>query len=494
MTHEVFICHSSNDATIANTVCATLESKRIQCWIAPRDVLPGAIWGEAVANAIDASRIVVLIISINSCNSSQVLREVERAASNNKPILPLRIDTVAISGAIGFFVSSRHWLDAQTPPLKTHLLKLTDTVKRLLEQEQITQKSYNTPPSKPTIFPKEGTEAVKTTQQDITCPKCGAKLRPSASFCNKCGARISEDARGKTEDNVKREAEETLTAKEAREKAEKEAEEARIAKEEQEEAEREVKEAFRRAKEAQAKWEKEAEEARIAKEAHERVERDAEETRKAKEAQEKAERDAEEARKAQEAREKAEREAEEARKAQEAQEKAEREAEEARKAQEAQEKAEREAEAVKPYSQISHCPKCGNELRPGAGFCNKCGTHISQGEKAEDKEHLEKESPKPSPQVLYCPKCGYNLRPGAGFCDRCGVRIDEAERIRKARERAEREAEEARKTQEAREKAERETEAVKPSSQISHCPKCGYSLRPGAGFCDKCGARVSQGE
>jgi uncharacterized OB-fold protein len=477
MTHEVFICHSSNDATIANTVCATLESKRIQCWIAPRDVLPGAIWGEAVANAIDASRIVVLIISINSCNSSQVLREVERAASNNKPILPLRIDTVAISGAIGFFVSSRHWLDAQTPPLKTHLLKLTDTVKRLLEQEQITQKSYNTPPSKPTIFPKEGTEVVKTTQQDITCPKCGAKLRPSASFCNKCGARISEDARGKTEDNVKREAEETLTAKEAREKAEKEAEEARIAKEEQEEAEREVKEAFRRAKEAQAKWEKEAEEARIAKEAHERVEREAEEARKAQEAQEKAERDAEEARKAQEVREKAEREAEEA-----------------RKAQEAQEKAEREAEAVKPYSQISHCPKCGNELRPGAGFCNKCGTHISQGEKAEDKEHLEKESPKPSPQVLYCPKCGYNLRPGAGFCDRCGVRIDEAERIRKARERAEREAEEARKTQEAREKAERETEAVKPSSQISHCPKCGYSLRPGAGFCDKCGARVSQGE
>jgi uncharacterized OB-fold protein len=354
MTHEVFICHSSNDATIANTVCATLESKHIKCWIAPRDVLPGAIWGEAVANAIDGSRIIVLLISTNSCKSSQVLREVERAASSNILILPLRIDDVSISGAIGFFVSSRHWLDAQTPPLKKHLQKLADTVNRLLEQEQVTQTNVNIPQTKSAVFIKEDSEAVKVVPQVIICPKCGTKLRPGAGFCNKCGARISEVVRDEAEDKVKREAGEA---------------------------------------------------------------------RKAKEAKEKAEREAEEARKAKEAKEKAEREAEEARKAKEAEERAEREAEEARKAKEAEERAEREAEAVKPFPEALSCPKCGNRLRPGAGFCNNCGAHISQFERAEDKENVEKEAVKSSPQVLYCSKCGYGLRPGAGFCDKCGARI-----------------------------------------------------------------------
>jgi uncharacterized OB-fold protein len=534
MTHEVFICHSSNDASIANTICDALESKHINCWIAPRDVLPSRFWGEAVSNAIDRCRIVVLVISINSCQSSQVLMEVERAASRNIPILPVRIDDASISGAIGFFVSSRHWLDAHTPPLKKHLQKLADTIQQLLEQEPVTQTNINIRQTTSTILFKEDSEAVKAVQKVIICPRCGAKLRPSASFCNKCGTRIGEVVKDEAGDKEKQEAEEARKAKEAREKAEREAEEVRRAKEAREKAEREAEEA-RRAKEAREKAEREAEEARRAKEAREKAEREAEEVRRAKEAREKAEREAEEARKDREAREKAEREAEEARKTKEAQEKAEREAEEARRAKEAREKAEREAEEarkakeaqekaereaeearqakeVQTSTSVSSCPKCGNRLRPGTGFCSKCGTRINEvegteaGDKAEreaeevrrakqaqEKAEREAEVVKPSAQTLYCPKCGYSLRPGAGFCDKCGASIDEAKRAKKAKERAEREAEEARKAKEAREKAEREAMAAKTLQQALYCPKCGYSLRPGAGFCDKCGTRISRG-
>jgi uncharacterized OB-fold protein len=495
MTHDVFICHSSNDATIANTVCDALESKHIKCWIAPRDVIPSKFWGEAVSNAIDRSRIIVLIISTNSCRSSQVLMEVERAASRNITILPVRIDDVSISGAIGFFVSSRHWLDAHTPPIKKHLQKLADTVIQLLAQEPVTQTQINIRQTTSTILFKNDSETGKAVQQVITCPRCSAKLRPDAGFCNKCGARVSEADTGEAEGKEKKKAEEARKAQEARERAEKEAEEARLAKEAQEEAEREAEEAFRRVKEAQEKAEKEAEEARIAKEAQEKAEREAEEARIAKEAREKAEKEAEEARLAKEAQEKAEREAEEAfRRAKEAQEKAGKEAEEARKAKEAREKSEREAGAIKTSAPVLHCPKCGHGLRPGTGFCHKCGTRINEVERAEtwDKTGRETEVVPSSAPTQYCPKCGYGLRPGAGFCDKCGARIDEAERAKKARERAEREAE-ARKAQEARENAEKEEKVARSSPQALYCPKCGHELRPGAGFCDRCGTSVSRG-
>jgi hypothetical protein len=44
----VFISYASADAAVAQNVCAALEAAGILCWIAPRDVKPGAQYaGEA---------------------------------------------------------------------------------------------------------------------------------------------------------------------------------------------------------------------------------------------------------------------------------------------------------------------------------------------------------------------------------------------------------------------------------------------------------------
>jgi hypothetical protein len=41
MAHDVFISYASEDKTVADAVCAMIESQGVRCWIAPRDVLPG---------------------------------------------------------------------------------------------------------------------------------------------------------------------------------------------------------------------------------------------------------------------------------------------------------------------------------------------------------------------------------------------------------------------------------------------------------------------
>ena len=135
MTRDVFICYSTHDKPVAEAVCAILESRHIQCWIAPRDVLPGSEWAGSIVDAIDGCRVFVLVLSSDSNSSPQVIREVGRAASHDIPIVPLRIDDVPPSKAMEFFVSSHHWLDAQTPPLEKHLQRLADTIQQLLTQE-----------------------------------------------------------------------------------------------------------------------------------------------------------------------------------------------------------------------------------------------------------------------------------------------------------------------------------------------------------------------
>src|SRR5262249_43523102 len=112
MAHDVFISYSSHDQAAAESVCAALEQDQVRCWMAPRNVLPGVDYAVCLIEAINESRLLVLVFSSHANESPQVLREVERAVSKNIPIVPLRIDRVALSKHMEYFISSAHWLNA----------------------------------------------------------------------------------------------------------------------------------------------------------------------------------------------------------------------------------------------------------------------------------------------------------------------------------------------------------------------------------------------
>lgn len=132
MAHDVFVSYSSHNKVAAHAVCAKLEANDVRCWIAPRDVTPGLEYGECIMDAIEQSRIMVLVLSADANKSPQVRKEVERAVNRNVVILPLRIEDVLPAGALEFFIGNVHWLDALTPPLEAHLQRLTGTVKAML--------------------------------------------------------------------------------------------------------------------------------------------------------------------------------------------------------------------------------------------------------------------------------------------------------------------------------------------------------------------------
>ena len=132
MNFDVFISYSSKDATIANAACAALEAAKIRCWIAPRDIQPGAEWGASIVRAIDHCRVLVLIFSANSNESRQVHREINRAFSKGAAVVPLRIENITPADALAYYLDSVHWLDALTPPLERGLQQLATAVGALL--------------------------------------------------------------------------------------------------------------------------------------------------------------------------------------------------------------------------------------------------------------------------------------------------------------------------------------------------------------------------
>jgi Domain of unknown function (DUF4185)/TIR domain len=132
MAHDVFISYASGDKTVADAVCASLESHGVRCWIAPRDVLPGLHYGEAIIDAIHECRIMVLVFSSKANLSGHIPKEIERAVSQGSTIMPLRIEDVLPAKSLDYFIGSVHWLDALTPPLEAHLERLTANVQTLL--------------------------------------------------------------------------------------------------------------------------------------------------------------------------------------------------------------------------------------------------------------------------------------------------------------------------------------------------------------------------
>ncbi len=129
MAHDVYISYSSNDKSIAYSVCNALEAKGIECWIAPRDVQSIEQSAEAIVNAITASRIMVLIFSANSNNSKKVANELILAMNSEVIVIPFKIDDFMPKGVMQYYLSETPWLDAMNPPTEMQVERLIEKVK-----------------------------------------------------------------------------------------------------------------------------------------------------------------------------------------------------------------------------------------------------------------------------------------------------------------------------------------------------------------------------
>jgi len=129
---DAFVSYASQDRAATFRIVEYLEANGVSCWVAPRDVAPGMEYGEAIIRGIEDSRVFVLILSEESNNSQFVRKEVERAVSKVKPVLPARIREVAPSGSLEFFIASAQWIDAFKTPMESQLTPLVQAIRSLV--------------------------------------------------------------------------------------------------------------------------------------------------------------------------------------------------------------------------------------------------------------------------------------------------------------------------------------------------------------------------
>ena len=116
MKYDVFISYSSHDQKVVEGLCAYLEERKIRCFVAYRDIPRGVVWARAIVEALDESRMMVVVFSDHFNQSDQVDREIELASEDKKPILTFRITDDAFKGAKKYYLKNINWIDAFPRP------------------------------------------------------------------------------------------------------------------------------------------------------------------------------------------------------------------------------------------------------------------------------------------------------------------------------------------------------------------------------------------
>lgn len=137
--HDVFISYypeeNSKDKIVANVVCNKLESNGIKCWIAPRDILPSEEWDDAIINAIESSKIMIVIFSDNVNSSSPIKDEIMFAKEEDLQLIGFKIEDTLPQKGLKLYLNQIHWLDATKEPLDIHINKLVTIVRSILDEK-----------------------------------------------------------------------------------------------------------------------------------------------------------------------------------------------------------------------------------------------------------------------------------------------------------------------------------------------------------------------
>ncbi|QPN66560.1 toll/interleukin-1 receptor domain-containing protein [Synechococcus sp. CBW1006] len=142
MAFDVFISYSTCNKLIADAMKQYLQSKGIRCWKAPDDIIHGESWAAAIPRAIKNSQIMVLIWTVDSMNSRQVVNELTLADRAKKMIIPFRTEPIEPENEFEYYLAKTHWFDAfgssndeDFELLTERVLRNLNNVTRLLESD-----------------------------------------------------------------------------------------------------------------------------------------------------------------------------------------------------------------------------------------------------------------------------------------------------------------------------------------------------------------------
>lgn len=103
---KIFISYESSDEVTAFGICEYMESRGLECWIAPRDTHAGEYAGEII-RAIQSAEKFVVVCSEHTSTSSHVRNEVSLAFDSQCIIIPFMLNNVRMDDSLEYYFAGK---------------------------------------------------------------------------------------------------------------------------------------------------------------------------------------------------------------------------------------------------------------------------------------------------------------------------------------------------------------------------------------------------
>ena len=150
--HQVFITYPHEHGKIAQAIFDELTEAGFSCWMAPGSIPAGTTYASSITEAIENSRVMVLVFAASTNESEHCESEVEIAHGSGVEIVPFRIEEVEPNKAFRYYLSKRQWLDAFSGRLEDHIPRLREAVRDLIEEPK--KKAVEGEPKKALVRPR----------------------------------------------------------------------------------------------------------------------------------------------------------------------------------------------------------------------------------------------------------------------------------------------------------------------------------------------------
>lgn len=102
----VFISYSSKDSAKADRIRSLLKDWGFETWMAPGDIPAGQKYAQCIVSAIRDCACFLLLLTESTQQSTWVPKEVERAVSFKRPIVPVALEDVVLNDEFSLYIST----------------------------------------------------------------------------------------------------------------------------------------------------------------------------------------------------------------------------------------------------------------------------------------------------------------------------------------------------------------------------------------------------
>ena len=109
--HKVFVSYSRKDMVFAKVFCKQMDKLGISYWIDVEGKYHGEDFREIIVDAIEQSKLVLFLSSVNSNESLYVQQEVSYAISAKIKVLPVHLDDSPYAKCLRLDLTNKQWID-----------------------------------------------------------------------------------------------------------------------------------------------------------------------------------------------------------------------------------------------------------------------------------------------------------------------------------------------------------------------------------------------